>query len=114
MPSEAIHNIVTLVPQDGKLTDLIQAFNKLSQYVQIHEPETLLYYAVQPKGKDQLLRIMDSDVNRERYASEHALKSHAQSVAFKEFGKAITDILQTPPDIKTSTFTGGFEARSRI
>ncbi|GAB1200401.1 hypothetical protein APSETT444_009773 [Aspergillus pseudonomiae] len=84
MPSEAIHNIVTLVPQDGKLTDvrktlihpgealapvsspvhspltnsqLIQAFNKLSQYVQIHEPETLLYYAVQPKGKDQLVIV---------------------------------------------------------
>ncbi|KAB8259702.1 hypothetical protein BDV32DRAFT_150124 [Aspergillus pseudonomiae] len=107
MPSEAIHNIVTLVPQDGKLTDLAQAFNKLSQYVQTHEPETLLYYAVQPKGKDQLVIV-------EKYASENALKSHAQSVAFKEFGKAIKEILQMPPDIKTSTFTGGFEARSRI
>ncbi|OGM44740.1 hypothetical protein ABOM_007400 [Aspergillus bombycis] len=107
MSSEAIHNIVTLVPQDGKLTDLIQAFNKLSLYVQTHEPETLLYYAVQPKGKDQLVIV-------EKYASERALKNHAQSVAFKEFGKAITGILQTPPDIKTSSFTGGFETRSRI
>ncbi|PLB48798.1 hypothetical protein P170DRAFT_425808 [Aspergillus steynii IBT 23096] len=107
MSFKAIHNIVILVPQDDKIGDLIEAFSKLSQYVQEHEPETLLYYAVQPKDRNQLVIV-------EKYANESALKSHAQSEAFKEFGKAISGILQTPPDIKTSTFSGGFEARSHM
>ncbi|KAJ5414820.1 hypothetical protein N7509_000154 [Penicillium cosmopolitanum] len=107
MSSEPIHNIVTLTPRDDKVVDLINAFGKFSQYVQAHEPETLVYYAVQTIDKSQLVII-------EKYSNEAALKAHAQSEAFKEFGKAISGTLQAPPDISTSTFSSGFEARARI
>lgn len=73
MSSEAIHNIVVLVPQTGKVGNachstqkycallhdqsspivflLIQAFEKLSQYVQAHEPETHPYNAVRQRAR---------------------------------------------------------------
>ncbi|KAJ4147203.1 hypothetical protein LMH87_001743 [Akanthomyces muscarius] len=107
MSSEVVHIVVTLVPQTGKLGELIQAFENLSLHVEANEPETLSYYAVQPKGKDELIIV-------EKYANEGALKSHAQSPAFKKFGKVISTILQSPPDIKRSSLKSGFETRSKM
>ncbi|QKX58750.1 uncharacterized protein TRUGW13939_05877 [Talaromyces rugulosus] len=107
MSSDAIHNIVTLIPKSGKFNDLLQAFDKLAQYVQANEPETLFYYAVQPKSKDHIIIV-------EKYENVHALKTHAQSAPFKEFGKAIQGLVQAPPDIKTCIFATGFDIRPKI
>ncbi|CRG92042.1 hypothetical protein PISL3812_09097 [Talaromyces islandicus] len=105
--SDAVHNIVKLVPQSGKFDDLLQAFDKLAGYVEANEPGTLFYYAVQPKSKDHIIIV-------EKYENANALKTHAQSAAFKEFAKAIQGLVQAPPDIKTFNFASGFDARPKI
>ncbi|KAL5361308.1 hypothetical protein BJX96DRAFT_176118 [Aspergillus floccosus] len=104
MPSEEIHNIAVLVPQDDKMGDLLEAFGKLSRYVQLHDSETLVYYAIEHTGQNELVIV-------EKYANESAFKRHAQSEALNEFVKAISGILQTPPVIKPSIFSVGFEVR---
>ncbi|KAJ5240889.1 uncharacterized protein N7469_002480 [Penicillium citrinum] len=109
MSSDTIHNIVTLVTDEENIGQLIEAFDKFSRHVQAHEPETLLYYSVQPKGQNQLVII-----EKRRYTNEEAWKTHVQSEAFKGFSKALAGILKSPPDIKTSIFSSGFETRSRM
>ncbi|KAA8651903.1 hypothetical protein EYZ11_009454 [Aspergillus tanneri] len=106
MPGE-IYNIVKLVPQPGKFDQVVEAFKTLVQYIEGEEPNTQIYFAVQPNNSKELVFV-------EKYKDQDSLKAHVSSVAFKQFSKTIGGSLAAPPEIKTAGLIGGFDGRSKL
>ncbi|PLB35497.1 putative quinol monooxygenase [Aspergillus candidus] len=102
-----IYNIVKLVPRPEKFNELVEAFKTLSKHVQEQEPKTQIYFALQPPKSQELIIV-------EKYTDIDNLKAHAASSEFKTFFKAVGPLLAQPAEIKTSSFVGGFDGRSKL
>jgi hypothetical protein len=57
MSSDAIYNIVKLVPKPGKYDEVVEAFGALAKHIEAHEPKTQIYFAIRPEGTDELLIV---------------------------------------------------------
>ncbi|EAW07641.1 putative quinol monooxygenase [Aspergillus clavatus NRRL 1] len=107
MSSDAIYNIVTLVPKPGKYDQVVDAFRTFSQHIEAHESKTQIYFAVRPEGTDELVIV-------EKYTDLANLKEHAATQEFKDFSRRIAPCLAKAPVMKKSGFLAGFDCRSKI
>ncbi|KAG2012786.1 hypothetical protein GB937_006872 [Aspergillus fischeri] len=107
MSSDAIYNIVKLVPKPGKYDEVVEAFGALAKHIEAHEHKTQIYFAIRPEGTDELLIV-------EKYTDAANLKEHASTQEFKNFSRRLAPCLAQPPEMKRSKFLTGFDGRSKI
>ncbi|KAL3472840.1 hypothetical protein BJX99DRAFT_261908 [Aspergillus californicus] len=105
MASGSLHNVVSLIPRDHKMEDILRTFSDFAAYVKSNESGTLQYYAVKPEGRNELIII-------EKYANRDALKHHAESEAFNTFQQEVGLFLESPPVIRRAVGFWGFENRN--
>ncbi|KIM95743.1 hypothetical protein OIDMADRAFT_21053 [Oidiodendron maius Zn] len=102
MSSHEINVIAILTPLEGKFDAVVEAFTDLSQQVHANEPGTLIYYAVRPEGKSELVVV-------ERYKNAEAAKVHRESQNLQVFFEKTRPLLEIAPEIKRSSYVTGFE-----
>ncbi|OOF98574.1 hypothetical protein ASPCADRAFT_204329 [Aspergillus carbonarius ITEM 5010] len=78
MASSEINIVALIYPQPDKVDELSALLATLTQQVQAHEPDTLVYYSFTNKEKTVISVI-------ERYRDQAAFERHGQSAYFKEF-----------------------------
>ncbi|KAM0094452.1 hypothetical protein ACP6JD_002130 [Aspergillus fumigatus] len=57
MSSDAIYNVVKLVPKPGKYDEVVAAFAAFAKHIEAHEHKTQIYFAIRPEGTDELLIV---------------------------------------------------------
>ncbi|PGG97325.1 hypothetical protein AJ79_09257 [Helicocarpus griseus UAMH5409] len=101
MASKEINLVATLKPKAGKIDEVAALFAETAKKVHATEPDTLTYYAIQPKEGDVLLVV-------ERYKNGQALQAHGNSDHFKAFAAAVQPLLQEPFGATIGRQVGGF------
>ncbi|CAI7654828.1 unnamed protein product [Penicillium pancosmium] len=126
MATGSLHNVVSLVPRDHNMEEVLRAFSDFAAYIKANEPGTLQYYAVNPEGIDELIIIEKFAfipafialgtcfilMGERRYADRDSLKLHAESEAFRKFQQEVVPLLQSPPVIRRAVNSWGFEDRN--
>ncbi|PWY77371.1 antibiotic biosynthesis monooxygenase [Aspergillus heteromorphus CBS 117.55] len=107
MAPREIYNVVKLVPKPGKFNEVVAAFNAFSQHIRDHEHGTHVYLALRPTDKDELILV-------EKYADGDSLKAHMATSQFKQFSRAVGPCLAQAPEIRSASFVGGLEGRSKL
>ncbi|KAL1959607.1 hypothetical protein VTO42DRAFT_1642 [Malbranchea cinnamomea] len=104
MSSQEIHIVATITPKPEKVDEVTKLWKDLAKKVRAEEPGTLSYYAVRPKGGNQIIII-------EKYRNAEAVKVHGNTPYFKSFSATVAPLLAAPIDIKIGTQDGGFVSK---
>ncbi|KAL2000133.1 hypothetical protein VTN02DRAFT_3520 [Thermoascus thermophilus] len=105
MSSQEVNLVATFYPKRGKTDELVALMNDMAKKVHANEPDTLVYYAVQVEGKDEIIFV-------EKYKNQAAVTAHIQTPYFQEFAGKVSSLTEKPYDLKMGNRIVGFEGRS--
>ncbi|PGG96840.1 hypothetical protein AJ80_09774 [Polytolypa hystricis UAMH7299] len=102
----AVHLLATLTAKPGKFDELASHFRTLATQVHAHEPDTLIYYALENKASNELIVI-------EKYKNAQVQANHGKTAYFQAFFATVGPLLAGKPVLKkcASVVGGGFEGR---
>ncbi|KAL2009175.1 hypothetical protein VTN00DRAFT_7369 [Thermoascus crustaceus] len=129
MSSQEVNLVATFYPKPGKTDELIALMNDMAKKVHANEPDTLVYYAVQVEGKDEIIFVekyadpalgpfmqgqctMQRCDNQYRYKNQAAVTAHIQTPYFQEFAEKVSSLTEKPYDLKMGNRIAGFEGRT--
>ncbi|KAF9888416.1 hypothetical protein FE257_008694 [Aspergillus nanangensis] len=96
MSSDEVNVVAIMYPKPGKHDELAAHLSELTRQVQIHEPDTLIYYAFSIKDGDEIMVV-------ERYRDGEALQTHLLNPYFREFGSKASGLMEKPYEVKVGS-----------